>query len=88
VASTTGWNLCVINDANGLQGLNHRKWPISGPWLKTQAWTPDRRIDGHDIKAINAAFARDTRGPRAIIALPRRVAEVSWKTSWSGTISR
>lgn len=81
-------SLCLIVDANGLQGFGTTQEVADLGSLaeKLRAFgLQTEEIDGHDIKAISAAFARDTPGPRAIVAHTRKGSGVSFmedKLEW------
>ena len=81
-------SLCLIVDANGLQGFGTTQEVADLGSLagKLQAFgLQTEEIDGHDIKAISAAFARDTPGPRAIVAHTKKGSGVSFmenKLEW------
>ena len=73
--------LCLIVDANGLQGFGTTRevadlGPLAG---KLRAFgVPTEEIDGHDLEAIRAAFALDTTGPRAVVAHTKKGSGVSF----------
>jgi len=81
-------SLCLIVDANGLQGFGTTKEVADLGSLaeKLRAFgLRTEEIDGHDIKAISAAFALDTPGPRAVVAHTKKGCGVSFmedKMEW------
>lgn len=81
-------SLCLIVDANGLQGFGATREVADLGSLaeKIQAFgVRTEEIDGHDIKAIGAAFARDIPGPRAVVAHTKKGHGVSFmedKLEW------
>jgi transketolase len=81
-------SLCLIVDANGLQGFGTTEEVADLGSLaeKLRAFgLQTAEIDGHDIEAINAAFALDTPGPLAVVAHTKKGSGVSFmedKMEW------
>lgn len=81
-------SLCLIIDANGLQGFGTTKEvaDLGSLYEKLGAFgLQAEEIDGHDVKAIGAALNRAAPGPRGIVAHTKKGCGVSFmenKMEW------
>lgn len=81
-------NLTLMVDWNGLQGFGTTKEVAGLDSLKERFLSfgiPTDEIDGHDLKALESAWSRPAKGPRAIIARTNKGRGVSFmenKMEW------